>query len=236
MLSCAICINQDHPLQLARLLEKVLASMFLNKLSTPFLCPLLPLPDLEDCAVSVSAAGRGVDPSYDTADLFSVLHKVRRLEYQTFEQFRSDLGKVRENIVVVLSNIYLKKNVDPDVSGSSSSENILVNYSPEYESKKDAWVKNHCLLQSFDSVCDAAVNLSSEKQKILTELSMRATGAALSLSFPNTLRLWRRECSAGLPAPFTGLHRVTARSEELWCKQMELAVVVESQQPQVVVG
>ena len=41
-LVCSLCICRPPPLQLARLLEKVLAGMMTNKLAVPFLAPLLP--------------------------------------------------------------------------------------------------------------------------------------------------------------------------------------------------
>jgi hypothetical protein len=189
----------------------VLAVMFANKLSTPFLIPLLPgLEDFYDCWEDDSVG-----------HLIDVLEKVRKFGYKSYDEFQVDLAAIREKVKVILANLYCSTHV------SNSSDSKI-------SAQCDRWVKNHCLLQSFDTVCDEAVHLSSDKLKQLVTLSKKVTPAELScIDLPVHAKLWRAECSLPLPMPYRDMHFVPPRSEALWRKHMELSVSLTTTHPQV---
>eukprot|EP00603_Paraphysomonas_imperforata_P004468 CAMPEP_0114418906 /NCGR_PEP_ID=MMETSP0103-20121206/3746_1 /TAXON_ID=37642 ORGANISM="Paraphysomonas imperforata, Strain PA2" /NCGR_SAMPLE_ID=MMETSP0103 /ASSEMBLY_ACC=CAM_ASM_000201 /LENGTH=769 /DNA_ID=CAMNT_0001587295 /DNA_START=172 /DNA_END=2481 /DNA_ORIENTATION=- len=216
-LCCALCINREYPLQLGRLLEKVLAVMLSNKLSTPFLAPLLP--GLEDfyAADALKRDSRGNSAEH----LVGVLEKVRSFGYKSYDQFREDLDCIRDRITSILGNLYDHTHV------CSVKESVLA-------IKRGLWVSNHCLVQSFDTVCDEAVHLSSDKLKLLSSLNKRVTVAELSsITLPVHAHRWRAECGMALPSPYSHMYLVPPRSEALWRKHMDLSVSLSGPRPQV---
>lgn len=216
---CALCINREYPLQLARLLEKVLAVMLSNKLSTPFLVPLLP--GLENFYVS-DAVETDSDSRGNAAEhLIGVLEKVRSFSYKSYDQFREDLDCIRDRITSILGNLH------DHTYSCSATESAL-------RRKRDLWVNNHCLVQSFDTVCDEAVHLASDHLKLLSSINKRVTVAELSsISLPVHAHRWRAECGMALPSPYSHMYRVPPRSEALWRKHMEYSVSLHGARPQV---
>lgn len=211
-LCCALCLSRAPPLQLARLLEKILATMMINKLSTPYLAPLLP--GLEDFVPTASC-------SEDAEHLLGLMERVRRLHYHTFEQFRKDLDKLRSRVRATLENLFCKT-YDPDDVNAPSAE------------EQRCWVESHCLLQSFDTVCDEAIHLAPEKLKLLEALQQSRPESSHHPAPPHALLVrWRAECEAELPAPYSSLHLVAARTEGLWRRHLSLSVSQHAPHPQV---
>ena len=222
VLSCALCLNREYPILLARLLEKVLAGMFTNKLCVPFLIPLLP--GMEDFYVPLDSCDDGV--SFEIEHLVGILEKVRRLGYVSYEHFKKDLSRLRKRIEIILENLYCKMHY---CDGEKST----------FDLGKEKWVSNHCLLQSFDTVCDEAVHLSPANQKLLLSLQKDTTFSSADLNSDHLVlhphQQWRVECMVSLPSPYDKLHYVTPRSESLWVRHMELSVSLHPPHLQVVV-
>lgn len=204
--SCSLCINRDYPLRLGRFLEKLLTSVFTNKLSTPFICPFLPGMESFDTPSEYEGPG----------DLISILEKVRQFGYGTFEDFQEDFVRLRGRVEAVLLSMHR-------CAHSSVS------------AEAEQWVSRHCLLQSFDTISDEVLHLSPEMRKSYSVVCKGVSKSDFPAvtALPLHAELWRKGCQAELPPPYSRLHRVPPRSEALWRKHLSLSSSLAPPQPRV---
>ena len=245
---CLNCSSSNPKLTLARLLEELYAGMATNKLAEPFLSSLLPgvlVPvgdrkrtnddphkqssSDQDSPSPLKAGGDALEArSPPLEGLFSLLQRVRRLSFSSYEAFVAEVTSLRKAVERILQEYY--QSVGDDKGGDAEG---LVSFHHGDLSK-------HCVMLSFDSVVYEALHLSMGRQLRLRGITNRfsaPSGHKLGSAVleERMLSLWRQECSLPLAqylqhrdvsAVYSGVVNVVSpRSLSAWCRYLDSAAL-----------